>query len=187
MKKVLVVAALFASTSFSAFAQTGAEVPSLQSVLGAMNEAEVSAVEATVSEQGSFTEDIDVAIEQAVSEAVSEGLITAEQAADAAASLQIVNSNAEFFNFDILATIGEVIEQGASIEDVRATLEGFQNLSDAGKSTVGNESFSVYQYDNNDNILTDSDNNPIFTDAYNSLSDADKAVINSDMPLLSSN
>ena len=47
-------------------------MPSLQSVLGAMNEAEISQVESTVSEQGSFTEDIDVAIEQAVSEAVSE-------------------------------------------------------------------------------------------------------------------
>ena len=171
MKKIALIAVLYATTSFSAFAQTGAEVPSLQSVLGAMNEAEVSQVESTVSEQGSFTEDIDVAIEQAVSEAVSEGLITAEQASEAAASLQIINSNAEFFNFDILATIGEVIEQGASIEDVRATLEGFQQLSDAGKAIVGQESF--YVSDDNGNSA-----------AFDSLSDADQAVINSQMPLL---
>ena len=171
MKKIALIAVLYATTSFSAFAQTGAEVPSLQSVLGAMNEAEISQVESTVSEQGSFTEDIDVAIEQAVSEAVSEGLITAEQAADAAASLQIVNSNAEFFNLDILDTIGEVIEQGASIEDVRATLEGFQSLSEAGKSIVGQESFYVSDGDG-------------YSDAYNGLSDADKAVINGQMPLL---
>ena len=171
MKKIALTAVLYATTSFSAFAQTGAEVPSLQSVLGAMNEAEVSQVESTVSEQGSFTEDIDVAIEQAVSEAVSEGLITAEQASEAAASLQIINSNAEFFNFDILATIGEVIEQGASIEDVRATLEGFQQLSDAGKAIVGQESFYVSDGDGN-------------SAAFDSLSAADQAVINSQMPLL---
>ena len=166
MKKIALAAVFLASTSFTAFAQTGTEVPSLQSVLGAMNEAEVSQVESTVSEQGSFTEDIDVAIEQAVNEAVSEGLITAEQAADAAASLEIVNSNAEFFNFDILAAIGDIVEQGASIEDVRATLEGFQQLSDAGKAIVGQESFSV--------------DSP----AFNQLSTEDQAIINSQMPLL---
>ena len=180
MKKIALAAVFLASTSISAFAQTGTEVPSLQSVLGAMNEAEVSQVESTVSEQGSFTEDIDVAIEQAVNEAVSEGLITAEQAADAAASLEIVNSNAEFFNFDILAAIGDIVEQGASIEDVRATLEGFQQLSDAGKSVVGQETFSVYTFDENNNITG-------YTDAYNDLSDADQAVISDQMPLLSSN
>ena len=173
MKKMIIAAVFLVGTSLSAFAQTGAEVPSLQSVLGAMNEAEISQVESSVTEQGSFTEDIDIAIEQAVNEAVSEGLITAEQAADAAASLQIVNSNAEFFNFDILATIGDVIEQGASIEDVRATLEGFQSLSDAGKSVVGQDTFYVSDGDG-------------FSDAYNGLSDADKAVINGQMPLLTS-
>ena len=73
-----------------------------------------------------------------------------------------------------------MIEDGASIEDVRATLEGFQQLSDAGKSVVGDQEFSVYTFDNDNNITG-------YTDEYNDLSQADKDVISDQMPLLSSN
>ena len=146
--------------------QTGAEVevPPLSEILGSLSGIQIEALEGDVSTGAGLTEDIDIAIEQAVSEAVAEGVITQEQAADAAASLAIVNANAEFFDFDILDAMGDAIEQGLSIEEVRLTLESFNSLSDAGKAIVGQNSFTGSG------------------DSYNALSDSDKAIVDA-MPV----
>ncbi len=173
MKKaasLLAVSFLFTSAAFAQTSETGA-VPSLADVMGSMSEAEVSQMESNVSDAGSLSMDMDVSIETAVSDAVAEGLITADQAEDAAATLEIISSNAEFFNFDILDAIGEVIESGEfSMEEVRQTLEGFNTLSDAGKSLVGNESFDAA--DTSDGSL------------FSQLSDADKAIVLNNMPVV---
>ena len=149
---------------------TGA-VPSLADVMSSMSSEEVTQMENDVSSGGSLSMDMDVTIEAAVSDAVSEGLISAEQAEDAAATLEIVSSNAEFFNFDILEAIGDVIASGEfSMEEVRQTLEGFNTLSDAGKSLVGNEAFDA----------TDTADGSLFSQ----LSDADKAIVLNNMPVV---
>lgn len=187
MKKILAISAFAVALPFAAAAQeTGIEVPSLQSVLSTMNESEISAAETNIAEQGTISGDLDVAIDQAVSEAVAEGLITADQADDAAAALEIVNANSQFFNFDILDVIGEGLENGDfDIESVRETLGGFQNLSDAGKGVVGNEQFSVYQFDQNDNIVVDGNGDPVYSNDFSALSSADQSVILNQMPILS--
>ena len=57
-----------------------------------------------------------------------------------------------------------------SMEEVRQTLEGFNTLSDAGKSLVGNESFDA----------TDTSDGSLFSQ----LSDADKAIVLNNMPVV---
>ena len=84
---------------------------------------------------------VDATVEAAVSEAIEEGLISAEEAADATASLSLVADNAQFFNFDILDAIASIVESGEfTMAEVRST-EGFNSLSEAGKTVVGQESF----------------------------------------------
>ena len=174
MKKIalLCVGGILVLMASSVRAQdaTGA-VPSLADVMSSMSSEEVTQMESDVSSGGSLSMDMDVTIEAAVSDAVSEGLISAEQAEDAAATLEIVSSNAEFFNFDILEAIGDVIASGEfSMEEVRQTLEGFNTLSDAGKSLVGNEAFDA----------TDTADGSLFSQ----LSDADKAIVLNNMPVV---
>lgn len=175
MRRIVLVCSVVLTTmslTFAAKAQdaTGA-VPSLADVMSSMSSDEVSQMESDVASGGSLSMDMDVTVEAAVNDAVAEGLISAEQAEDAAATLEIVSSNAEFFNFDILEAIGEVIASGEfSMEEVRQTLEGFNSLSDAGKSLVGNESFDA----------TDTADGSLF----NQLSDADKAIVLNNMPVV---
>ena len=162
MKKIVLAASFVVASSFSSFAQTGGEVevPPLGEVLSTLSEIEVEAVEGNLAGGSGIAEDIDIAIDQAVADAVAEGIITQEQAADAAASLELVNANAEFFSFNIVDTIAEVVESGeVSIEDVRATLEQFNQLSDAGKAIVGQEDFTP-------------------SEDLSSLSAADQAIVN---------
>ena len=146
MKKVLfAVTVASAMASVPAIAQTGSdvevEVPPLAAVLEGLSDVEVSEVVTAAQAEGSIDADVEIAISDAVSEAVAEGLISSEEAVDATAALEIVAANAEFFDFDILETIGDVIDSGDfSIEDVG--LEGFNSLSDAGKALVGQEAFS---------------------------------------------
>ena len=56
------------------------------------------------------------------------------------------------------------------MEEVRQTLEGFNTLSDAGKSLVGNEAFDA----------TDTADGSLFSQ----LSDADKAIVLNNMPVV---
>ena len=174
MKKIALlcvgVTLVLMASSVRAQDATGA-VPSLADVMSSMSSEEVTQMENDVSSGGSLSMDMDVTIEAAVSDAVSEGLISAEQAEDAAATLEIVSSNAEFFNFDILEAIGDVIASGEfSMEEVRQTLEGFNTLSDAGKCLVGNEAFDA----------TDTADGSLFSQ----LSDADKAIVLNNMPVV---
>ncbi|MGC6518373.1 MAG: hypothetical protein ACON49_10165 [Candidatus Puniceispirillaceae bacterium] len=160
-----------AMLSAPALAQDSAGVPSLADVMGAMSSEEVTQMEGGVSEEGALSLDMDVTVESAVNEAIEDGLITADQAEDAAASLEIIQANADFFNFDILDAIGEVIESGEfSVEEIRQTLEGFNTLSDAGKALVGNEEFDA----------TDVSDDSLF----NQLSDADKQIVLTQMPVV---
>lgn len=174
MKKViLAVSVASALASMPALAQTGSdvevEVPPLAAVLEGLSDVEVSEVVTAAQTEGAIDADVDIAISDAVSEAVAEGLITSEEAVDATAALEIVAANAEFFDFDILEAIGDVIDSGEfTLDEVRATLEGFNSLSDAGKALVGQESFD-----------TDSNNA-----LYQQLSDADKAIVDNQMPVL---
>ena len=158
MRKLLTAATLaIAMTSFNLSAQdTGIEIPSLADVMTDMDSSEIAEMESSVGDVGALGADfdvaVDVAVEAAVSEAIEEGLISASEASDAAATLTLVSDNAQFFNFDILDAIGSVVESGEfSIAEVRSTLEGFNNLSDAGKTVVGNEEFdyisAVTNYD----------------------------------------
>ena len=154
-----------------AIAQDASAVPSLADVIGTLSSDEISQMESDVSEEGSLSLDMDVTVEAAVNEAIEDGLISADQAEDAAASLELIQANADFFNFDILDAIGEVIESGEfSIEEIRQTLEGFNTLSEAGKSLVGNEDFDA----------TDTSENSLF----NQLSDADKQIVMNEMPVV---
>lgn len=157
--------------SVPAFAQDAGAVPSLADVIGTLSSDEISRMESSVADQGSLSFDMDVTVEAAVNEAIEDGLISADQAEDAAASLELIQANADFFNFDIVDAIGEVIESGEfSIEEIRQTLEGFNTLSDAGKALVGNEDFDV----------TDTADGSLF----NQLTDADKQIVLNEMPVV---
>ena len=88
MKKITFAALLVvAPLSFAAQAQDTAAVPSLADVMGGMSDAEVSTMENDTANAGSLSLDMDWTIEAAVSEAIADGLITADQAEDAAATM----------------------------------------------------------------------------------------------------
>ena len=186
MRKLIFTFTILAITyNYPSMAQdTAVEIPSLADVIGNMDTSEIAEMESSIGDTGSLSGDFDIAVDAAVdsaiSEAIEEGLISAEEASDAAASLSIVASNAEFFDFDILEAIGEIVESGEfTMAEIRDTLEGFNSLSDAGKSVVGQESF--------DYILAKDTSNPSDPDhiaakaQWDSLSAADQAVVESKM------
>lgn len=147
-------------------AQTG-EVPSLADVLDGMSDTDVASLEDETSTEGSIGEDFDVAMDSAISDAISDGLITSEQAEMAREALSIVNANADFFNFDILAVIEEGLGNGDfTLDELNTTLNSFQQLSDAGKAIVADESF---------------DDDPSSA-SFQSLSAEDQAIVTSSMP-----
>lgn len=177
MRKLLTAATIaIAMTSFNLSAQdTGIEIPSLADVMTDMDSSEIAEMESSVGDVGALGADfdvaVDVAVEAAVSEAIEEGLISASEATDAAATLTIVSDNAQFFNFDILDVIGEVVESGEfTIAEIRQTLEGFNTLSDAGKTIVGNENFDAQ----------DTTAGSLFSQ----LSASDKAIVLNNMPVV---
>ncbi len=186
MKKIIfgLTVAFAMNASLASAQDTGAEIPSLADVMTNMDGSEIAEMESNIGEAGSLSADfdiaIDVAVESAVAEAIEEGLISASEATDAAAALSIVSDNAQFFNFDILDAIGEVVESGEfTIAEVRSTLEGFNSLSDAGKSVVGQESF--------DYLASQDNTHPDYTTAkasWDSLSATDQNVVLNQMTLL---
>ena len=157
------------------------EIPSLADVVSNMDASALSEMESSIAEMGSIAVDVDIAVEAsvdaAVSEAIEEGLISAEEAADATASLSLVADNAQFFNFDILDAIASIVESGEfTMAEVRSTLEGFNSLSEAGKTVVGQESF--------DYIAAHDSGHGDYTTAkaqWDSLSAADQSVIENQM------
>jgi len=139
----------------------------LGDVIKTMSQQEISQMQDT----GSLSIDMDISIQAAIDDAIAQGVIGADDADDAAATLSLVSANAEFFIFDILDAIGSVIEDGTfSMDQVRQTLEGFNNLSDEGKALVGDRQFDVA--DTSDGSL------------FNQLSDADKSIVLNSMPVV---
>ncbi len=142
----------------------------LGDVIKTMSQQEIS----QMADSGSLSIDMDISIQAAVDDAIADGVIGAEDADDAAATLSLVTANAEFFNFDILDAIGEVIENGTfSMDQIRQTLEGFNTLSDDGKALVGDSEFDVA--DTSDGSL------------FNQLSDQDKSIVLNSMPVVGAN
>jgi hypothetical protein len=146
-----------------------AEIAPLADVISGMSETEITQMEQTVIDVGSLTSDVELVIETAVSEAVRKGAISMEALSDSAVAQQIANANAEFFDFDILDEIATIIAEGEFTEaQIRSTLEGFNNLSDADKALVG-------QY----NFEADASNT-----LYQQVSAAGKTIIANQMPVL---
>ena len=162
MKKSIVVILSVLWSSF-AFAQTS-DVPSLGDVIGSLSSTELDTMVSSVDDTG-ITSDLDLAVDTAViNQAVSEGLITETEAADIETALGIVEANAQFFDFDIANTIGEAIANGViTAAQAAETLKIFNQLSDAGKTLVGNEGFAA----TSGNAY------------YDGLTDADKALVDS--------
>ena len=102
---------------------------------------------------------MDLAVDTAViNQAVSEGLITETEAADIETALGIVEANAEFFDFDIAGTIADAISNGViTAAQAAETLKIFNQLSDAGKTLVGNEGFAASSGNSYYDALTDAD------------------------------
>ena len=140
MKKLVAIAA---ALSLSA----NAEVTALGDVLGGLDASEMSSFNDTLSSTDSFiTEDLDIGIDIAtVNQAVSEGFITEEQAGDVETALNLVQENAEFFDFDFAQFLaGALADENISIADLTGTMEVFNGLTPAQKIVVGQEGFSPY-------------------------------------------
>jgi len=171
---------------------TSSDVPSLADIIGNMNASELAILENSIGPDSALSADFDITIDNIVAEAIEEGVISADEATDASATLALVSSNAEYFNFDILDVIGSVIEQGTySISQVRNTLEGFNTLSDTGKQIVGRQDFdyisAVVTYDPIE-VANDTDEGRHMAASlaiWNQLSEADKAIVINQMPILS--
>ena len=147
--------------SAGAFAQS--HVPSLQSSLADLTPEQREVFNDNVTAAGTLSENVGRAIDQAqVGAALEQGLITQSEAADLNTALEIIEANADKFNFDVNAAITEALAAGdLTAADVAAVTTAFANLSDAGQSIVGQEAFDAVA------------GNPL----YDSLSDADKAIV----------
>ena len=146
------------------------EVPSLADVLNDMNDVEILEMEQSVFDTGALDFDTQSMIQNEIEAALEEGLISPKQASDLDIALEIVNANAEYFDFDILQEISDLIEEGEFSEaQIRQTLQAFDSLSDADKALVANEGF-----DANDpgNAL------------YQQVSAEGKSIIQANMPVL---
>ncbi|MGC6518374.1 MAG: hypothetical protein ACON49_10170 [Candidatus Puniceispirillaceae bacterium] len=191
MRKFLITAAVAAFTlPMGAMAQD-AEVPALADVVSGLDATELSDMETSVTDIGSISADFDVAIDTAVADAIEEGLISADEATDAAASLSIISDNAQFFDFDIIEVVGEIIQSGEfDIADIRQTLEGFNSLSDADKAIVGQQSFDTYggyytyACDPSCTSQQIADRDPAAKAQFDSLSDAGETIVLTQMPLI---
>ena len=146
------------------------EVPSLADVLNDMNDVEILEMEQSVFDTGALDFDTQSMIQNEIEAALEEGLISPEQASDLDIALEIVNANAEYFDFDILQEISDLIEEGEFSEaQIRQTLQAFDSLSDADKALVANEGFDA----------TDPGNA-----LYQQVSAEGKSIIRANMPVL---
>ena len=181
---------LFIATPTILLAQEIA-VPALADVVGSLDASEISQMEASIDDLGSLSFDADVAIDNAVSDAIAEGLISAEDATDASASLSIISDNQQFFDFDIVDVLGEVIESGEfDIGQIRETLEGFNSLPDIDKAIVGQETFDTYggyytyACDPSCTPQQINDRVPAAKTQFDSLSTTGRDIVLNNMPLL---
>ena len=145
-------------------------VPSLADVLSEMDEVEILQMEQTVTDTGTLDLDTDMVVENQITAALEEGLISPENASDVEVVMEIVNANAEYFNFDILQEISDLIAEGEFSEtQIRQTLEAFDSLSDADKAIVAQEEFDAKDQGNA---------------LYQQVSAEGKAIIQANMPVL---
>jgi len=148
------------------------EVPSLADVLNDMNDVEILEMEQSVFDTGALDFDTQSMIQNEIEAALEEGLISPEQASDLDIALEIVNANAEYFDFDILQEISDLIEEGEFSEaQIRQTLQAFDSLSDADKALVANEEFdandpgnALYQQVSAEGQTIIRDNMPVLTE-----------------------
>jgi hypothetical protein len=146
------------------------EVPSLADVLSDMSDIEILGMEQSVFDSGALDFDTQSMIQSEIEAALEEGLISPEQASDLDIALEIVNANAEYFDFDILQEISTLIAEGEFSEaQIRQTLQAFDSLSDADKALVASEEFDA---SNPANAL------------YQQVSAEGKAIIQANMPVL---
>ena len=145
-------------------------VPSLADVLSEMDEVEILQMEQTVTDTGTLDLDTDMVVENQITAALEEGLISPENASDVEVVMEIVNANAEYFNFDILQEISDLIAEGEFSEtQICQTLEAFDSLSDADKAIVAQEEFDAQDQGNA---------------LYQQVSAEGKAIIQANMPVL---
>lgn len=144
------------STSFVRAQET--EIVPLGEAISGLTEQDIAEQAST----GGMSAQIDAALDSAmVSEALEQGLITQEEAGSLNQALEIIEANVDNFDFDIQATITEALNNGdVNIQQVVETLNAFDQLSDAGKAIVGQETFSPF-------------------DGQGDLSDADWAIVQS--------
>ena len=194
MRRVLyTLAVLTMVTPLVSFAQE-VEVPALADVVETLDASEIEQMETSIEDLGSLSFDVDIAIDSAVSDAINDGLISAEEATDAVASLSIIADNQQFFDFDIVEVLGEVIESGEfDIAEIRETLEGFNSLPDADKAIVGQETFDTYggyytyACDPNCTSQQINDRDPSAKAEFDSLSTTGRDIVLNNMPLLVDN
>ena len=154
MKKLLIAAAVGAFTT----ASWANEVPALGSVLESLSGEEMSSFEESLVGATSLNADIELAFStETVELALEQGLITEEEAQDVAGALEILEANAEFFQFDIQDVIFQALEEGdVSLDEITLTLNAFNQLSDAGKAIVGQENFDPNDLSAADKAIYDS-------------------------------
>ena len=151
-------------------AMSDALVPSLVDVLSEMDDVEILQMEQTVTDTGTLDLDTDMVVENQITAALEEGLILPENAGDVEVVMEIVNANAEYFNFDILQEISDLIAEGEFSEtQIRQTLEAFDSLSDADKAIVAQEEFDAQEPGNA---------------LYQQVSAEGRAIIQANMPVL---
>ena len=141
MKKLLIAAAVsaFASASWAN------DVPALGSVLGGLTGEEMSSFEESLVGAANLNSDIEMAFSaEALDLAIEQGIISQEDAQDVGKALEIIESNADYFDFDLSAVAFDALESGdITLDQLGEMLAVFDQLSDAGKAIVGQEDFEL--------------------------------------------
>ena len=140
-----------------------AHVPSLQSSIADLTPEQREVFDENITSVGTLSENIGRAIDQAqVGAALEQGLITEAEAADLSSALEIIEANADNFDFDVAGALTEALASGeVTAAEVAAVTSAFANLSEDAQSVVGQEAFNAVPGN----------------ELYDSLSDADKAIV----------
>jgi hypothetical protein len=138
------------------------EIPDLQSSIANLSGAELATFESQIADTA-ITETLDVAVETAietggaeipaglvpelsaglVSEALSEGFISEGEAADLTTTLDLYQANEKYFDFNFAETIATALAGGGlTAAEAAQMMSAFNQLSEAGKTAVGTESFT---------------------------------------------
>ena len=156
----LILSAALALSAAPTFAN---EIPDLQSSIANLSGAELATFESQIADTA-ITETLDVAVETAietggaeipaglvpelsaglVSEALSEGFISEGEAADLTTTLDLYQANEKYFDFNFAETIATALAGGGlTAAEAAQMMSAFNQLSEAGKTAVGTESFTI--------------------------------------------